>query len=152
MNCEWTAKLDRYVDGELAGGELAEFQGHLVGCAACATGALGRLQLKRMTQAAAGQRYRPPAEFRLKIEQSARPPKAGRWAKQRWTTLALAAMLLLTVASSLLWVQSSRGEQGVSELADLHVADVGECESGGCGFDGSAHGKALVSGEAALYV
>ena len=82
MNCEWTAKLDRYVDGELTGDELAEFQGHLVGCAVCAAGALGRLQTKRMTRVASEHRYRPSAEFRLKVEQSVSEPKGGRWARQ----------------------------------------------------------------------
>lgn len=69
MCCEWSGKLDRYVDAELSGGELADVAAHLRVCPACAADALSRLQLKRMTQAV-GRRFNPRPEFRLKVAQS----------------------------------------------------------------------------------
>ena len=52
MNCDWSDKLDRYVDGELSAGELTEFQEHLSPVLRCAAGALSRLQLKHLAQSA----------------------------------------------------------------------------------------------------
>jgi anti-sigma factor RsiW len=121
MRCEWSSKLDGYVDGELGDGELKEMQSHFVGCAACAAGALSRLQMKRMTQAAAGSRYRPAAEFRLRVEDSVSGRKGSGW--RRWAPiLAVPAMLVLVVGAAGVWMQSVRGEQAAGEMADLHVS------------------------------
>jgi len=122
MSCDWGAKLDRYVDTELSGSELTEMEVHLRACPACAADALSRLQMKRMTQAV-GRRFSPRPEFRLKIEQSVgaaqRPWWAGRWAAG---FAAAAAALVLMLISAALWLQYSRGEQALGELADLHVS------------------------------
>jgi anti-sigma factor RsiW len=120
MSCDWGGKLDRYVDAELTGSELTELEAHLRTCPACAAGALGRLQLKRMTQAA-GRRFSPAPELRLRIERrigAARRPQWGQWAP----ALAAAAALVLIVIPAAVWLQYSRGEQALGELADLHVS------------------------------
>jgi anti-sigma factor RsiW len=122
MSCEWSVKLDRYVDSELSGDESKELQEHLAGCAACAAGALSRLQMKRMIQAAAASRYRPSANFRLKIEESVGTPRGRTWVRRWMPALAVAGALLLLVASASVWLRFMRGEQALGELADLHVA------------------------------
>jgi len=126
MSCDWSAKLDRYVDSELPAGELTEFQEHLLGCPKCAAGVLSRLQLKHVTRSA-GQRFRPTPELRQKIEQSigarSGPSRNGPSWLRRWVpTLAMAAVLALMLASTAIWLRYARGEQAVGELADLHVA------------------------------
>ncbi|MGA3039518.1 MAG: zf-HC2 domain-containing protein [Bryobacteraceae bacterium] len=121
MTCAWQAKLDRYVDSELSGSELTQMEAHLRGCPACAADALSRLQLKRVTQAAA-RRFSATPAFRLKIENSIGQANASRW-KWRWTpAFAAAAALVLVLISAGVWLQRARGEQALGELADLHVA------------------------------
>ena len=121
MTCEWAGKLDRYVDAELSGGELAEVEAHLRGCPACAADALSRLQLKRTTQAV-GRRFSPRPEFRLKIEQSIGPARRPRWAMRWAPALATAAALLLMLIPATVWLEQARSEQALGELADLHVS------------------------------
>ena len=53
------------------GGEMAEVETHLRGCAGCAAEALGMLQTK-LANACGGTRYAPSPEFRLRMEQSMR--------------------------------------------------------------------------------
>ncbi len=121
MSCDWSAKLDRYVDDELSASERADLEAHLRGCASCAPDALSRLQLKRMTQAA-GQDYAPRPEFRLKVERSIRASKRPQWSR-RWIPAfaAVAAIGLLTIPV-FLRQQNMRSEQALGELADLHVS------------------------------
>jgi len=121
MSCDWAAKLDRYVDSELSGGELTEVEAHLRTCPACAAEALSRLQLKRLTQAV-GHRFSPRPEFRLKIEQSAGKAKAPRWTRRWLPAFAAAAALVLILISAAVWFEHSRSEQALGELADLHVS------------------------------
>src|ERR1035441_773214 len=125
MSCDWSGKLDRYVDAELSGSELTEVEAHRRACPACAADALSRLQLKRMTQTA-GRRFSPAPEFRHKIERSIgramRPWLAGWWPGRWVPALAAAAALVLVLISAAVWLQYARGEQALSELADLHVS------------------------------
>src|SRR4051812_9991560 len=75
MVCKsWKAKLDTYLDGELAVEEMRVFSAHLHTCPSCAKDALVRVQAKRGIQAA-GKRFTPMAEFRPRVQQSiaARP-------------------------------------------------------------------------------
>ena len=62
MTCDWRAKLDRYLDDELPGGEAKEMEAHLRGCPSCAADALSRLQLKRTTRVA-GTPFLPGRSF-----------------------------------------------------------------------------------------
>lgn len=121
MTCDRVPKLDLYVDGELSGSELKEMEAHLQTCPTCAADALSRLQLKRMTQSA-GRRFSPRPEFRLRVSRSIdtakRPPWAWRWAP----VLAAAAALVLMLIPAAVWLQHSRSEQALGELADLHVS------------------------------
>ena len=120
MTCDWVPKLDLYVDGELSGGELTEVEAHLRTCSTCAADGLSRLQLKRMTQAAG--RFSPRPEFRLKIAQSINAAKRP-WFARRWApALAAAAALVLMLIPASFWLQHSRSEQALGELADLHVS------------------------------
>jgi anti-sigma factor RsiW len=120
MTCDWVPKLDLYVDGELSGGELTGVEAHLRTCPTCAAEALSRLQLKRMTQAA-GRRFSPRQEFRQKVEQRIDRAKRPLWAWGWAPVLAAAAALVLVVIPTF-WLQHSRSELALGELADLHVS------------------------------
>src|SRR5512133_457214 len=122
MTCEmWQNKLDRYVDSELSQDELAQLEPHLRECPSCAADALGRLQLKRMTQAV-GARYSPTPQFRLRIEQSVTSKRKASWMSGWIPKLAVAAIVLaLVIGSAGLWVRHSQREQALTQLADLHV-------------------------------
>ena len=121
MSCDWRANLDRYLDDELPEAAAADMEAHLRGCPSCAADALSRLQLKRTTRAV-GQQFAPRPEFRLKIEQSIGVAKGPRMKWRRAWNFAAVAALGLMVASVVFWVQRSRGDQALSELADLHVS------------------------------
>jgi anti-sigma factor RsiW len=118
----WETKLEQYVDSELSEEELANLESHLRECPSCAADALGRLQMKRMTQAA-GARYSPTPQFRLRVGQSIKakrnPFRVPGWF---WKVAAAAAAIVLVVGSVGLWVRHSQREQALTELADLHVA------------------------------
>ena len=120
MSCEWELKLDRYVDGELPQGESDELRAHLLTCAGCAAGAVGRLQMKQRIRAA-GRRFAPSAELRYKVEQRIGARRPNRM--MQWTPVLAAAALLLAAGIGALWRQQARAhKQTLSELADLHIA------------------------------
>lgn len=123
MTCDvWQSKLQTYVDSELPEDELKELESHIRTCSSCATDALGRIQLKRMTQSV-GTRYSPTPQFRFRIEQSIKPRHRSLWALSRLPKFAAAATLMaVLVLASLLWIRHSRYEHAVTELADLHVS------------------------------
>jgi len=121
MTCPWNAKLDRYLDSELPDAELTEMEAHLRACPSCAADALSRLQLKRVNQAV-GRRFSPSPEFRLKIEQSVSAPQRRPWMVRWAPAFAAAAALVLVLISVGVWLQHSRSEQALDELADLHVS------------------------------
>ena len=124
MACdEWSDKLEAYLDDELDPAETRGVGAHLRGCAACATDALGRVQMKRSVQMA-GKRYAANAELRNRIAKSitANPRREAGWA---WKILALPAMLVLILSVGVnLYVgrERTRRERVYSELADLHVS------------------------------
>lgn len=121
MTCEiWQTQLESYVDSELSGDDLANLELHLRTCATCAADALGRLQMKRMTQAA-GARYSPTPEFRLRIEQSLKPKRNSFWIGWLPKAALATAVLVLVFGLATLWVRYARNEQALTELADLHV-------------------------------
>src|SRR5664279_949121 len=123
MACEtWTDKLDAYFDGELPADETRALQEHLRGCATCAAEALGKLQQKLAVRAA-GQRFKPDAAFRARIEKSIPAPRPAPW-KRYWLPVLATAAVLLIAGAALLTVNRDRRDQQhlMSELADLHVA------------------------------
>lgn len=123
MTCDtWQGQLERYVDSELSEEELAPLESHLRVCPSCAADALGRLQMKRMTQAI-GARYSPTPQFRLRIEQSIKAKRKSTWVSGWMPTMASAAAIVVLLVGSIgLWLRHSRHEQALSEVADLHVA------------------------------
>src|SRR5580704_14550224 len=67
MADDFTAKLDRYLDGELRADETKAVDLHVRSCPACAADVLNRVQLKRAIQIA-GKRYSPSPEFRARVQ------------------------------------------------------------------------------------
>jgi anti-sigma factor RsiW len=123
MTCDlWRGKLDAYVDCDCSREELASLDAHLRACPSCAADALGRLQMKRMTQAASA-RYSPSPQFRLRIEKIVRTNRKPVWTFAWMPMLAAVAVaLVLIVASVALWMRHSARQQALAELLDLHVA------------------------------
>jgi anti-sigma factor RsiW len=123
MTCDlWRDKLDAYVDGACSQEDLASLEAHFRTCSSCAADALNRLQMKRMTQAAAA-RYSPSPEFRLRIEKSVRPKSRPVWAFAWMPAMAAVAVALALLAVGLsLWGRNTAREQALAELVDLHVA------------------------------
>ena len=123
MSCEiWRDKLDAYVDSACLPEDLEALEAHLRECSACAAETLGRVQMKRMTQAAAA-RYVPSRDFRLRLEKSIQTTRRPRWAFARFPELAFVAIALVFLAvGSTLWVRHSAREQALAELVDLHVS------------------------------
>jgi anti-sigma factor RsiW len=120
VSCDWEAKLDRYADCELPEQEFDEMRAHLLTCASCAAGALGRVETKAMVRAA-GRRFRPSPEIRRRVERSIAAPRWN-WVA-RWTPVFAAAVLLIAAGIGLLWLDRSRADQqALSELADLHIS------------------------------
>jgi anti-sigma factor RsiW len=115
------------VDRELPDAEQRAFQDHLKSCHPCATEALVSLQQKRLTQAA-GKRYSPSPELRRRIESAvrarSRPSFQGTWFRGWVPQLAMAAVLLVSLAAVYGWRQRSEREQVLSEVSDLHVTDL----------------------------
>jgi anti-sigma factor RsiW len=128
MTCDlWRDKLDAYVDSACSREDLAGLEAHFRACPSCAADALSRLQLKRMTQAAAV-RYTPSPEFRQRIqnavvERTIRTERRPSWAFLWIPRLAvLAIVIVLLVGGLALWSRHASRQQAVAELVDLHVA------------------------------
>jgi anti-sigma factor RsiW len=127
MDCEsCKAKLDTYLDGELAEEEMRTFDTHVRGCLSCASEALARTQLRRSIKAA-GHAFTPSVEFRKRLQQSvaARPrPGLGFAGSPSGWMLATAAAVLVAFVFMITTYLSSRSssEHVLSEVADLHVS------------------------------
>lgn len=124
MACNlWRAKLDAYIDGELAPAETGELAVHMRTCNSCAVDALDRVQLKRAV-ATAGKRYEPNAELRARVNRmvAAKPRRRVSWAWKLVVAPALAVLLLSLAANWYLGREGARRQRVYSELADLHVA------------------------------
>lgn len=123
MACEaWTAKMDAYVDGELAPTEASALASHLRSCGACAADAVERVQMKRAI-GSAGKRYMPGNELRSKIARAiaVKPRRQVSW---QWKILVAPALLILLISLAVNWYEgreSARRQRIYSELADLHV-------------------------------
>jgi anti-sigma factor RsiW len=125
MTCEQLrTRLSPYVDSGLADDELAEFESHLRGCASCANEAVGLLQMKRMTRAAAT-RYSPSPDFRLRMEQQIRAKQKPAWSALWMPKLGMAAVAaVLLIAAVIFSVTHAARERTFAELADLHVTSL----------------------------
>ncbi|HKV80930.1 MAG TPA: zf-HC2 domain-containing protein [Candidatus Sulfotelmatobacter sp.] len=124
MACEsWSAKLEAYVDGELASSDMASLAQHLRQCAGCAAEALEQVQMKRAV-AVAGKRYQPSAQLREKLQKSLLKSgrREGSWV---WKIVALPATLVLVLSLAVsLYIdhEKTQRQRVYSELTDLHVA------------------------------
>jgi anti-sigma factor RsiW len=123
MNCDLVRnQLDAYVDDACTPEQLAAFEDHLRTCASCAAEALGRLQFKRATRAAAAAQFVPSPEFRVRIEKSVRKSRKAFW-KTAWIPgLATALTLVLIALSAVVLTRHQARERALTELLDLHVA------------------------------
>ncbi len=123
MTCElWRDKLDAYIDSSCSREEQASVETHLRTCPGCAADALGRVQLKRMTQAAAA-RYTPSRELLLRVEKSIQTKRPPAWAFGWMPRLAVAGIaIVLFVVGLTMWMRHAAHEQALAELVDLHVA------------------------------
>ena len=124
MACEaWRGQIDLYVDGELSPADASALSAHMRSCAACATDALERVQMKRAISTA-GQRYEPSAKLRASIAKTvaAQPVRNPGWL---WKIVAVPALLVLLASLAVNYYvgrESARRQRVYSELADLHVA------------------------------
>jgi len=123
MKCNlWGEKLDAYADESLPAEEREALDDHLRTCPSCTSEALARIQLKRATRAA-GARFTPSPEFRLRMESALEKKQKPAW-KIAWVPgLTTAAVALLLIAGSLsLFMRHQAREQAFTELLDQHVA------------------------------
>ncbi len=122
MADDFTAKLDRYLDGELRADETKAVDLHVRSCPACAADVLNRVQLKRAIQIA-GKRYSPSPEFRARVQsQIATRPRLS--LTRVWLTAAsvIAVLLVAGVLANFVGHQRLERQHAFSEIADLHVA------------------------------
>jgi anti-sigma factor RsiW len=120
----WTGKIDAYLDGELAAGEMQELDRHLRECPACAAESLRRVQWKRAIHSA-GQRYVADPAFRARVLKGVSRERSGRTSWRWWPAFALAAAAVVLAVGAITVQQNARRARNdlmVSELADLHVA------------------------------
>ena len=123
MACDaWRAKLDAYVDGELAPAEAVAFQAHMRSCIECSNTALEQTALKRSV-ASAGKRYAPNAQLREKIAKSVttNKPRETGWGWRLATVPAFLGLLLAVAIGFYVKNQGTQRQRTYSELADLHV-------------------------------
>jgi anti-sigma factor RsiW len=123
---DWTAQLDRYLDGELTTEESTQVVRHLRECPSCAAESVRRVQWKRAIRSA-GQRYVADRALRDRVQRQISGETAGRLAVSwRWlAAIAAPVVAVVLLAGALLMNQNIRrvrDQHIVSELADLHVA------------------------------
>jgi len=129
MNCGMDGTmLDAYVDESLGAEDVAALEEHMRECPDCAREALGRLQRKRATRAAAAglaltPEFQMRPEFRMQVEKSLSKGRAARpvtdWLP--WLMGGVAALLILAVTVGVIGRARARNEV-LAEAVDLHVA------------------------------
>jgi anti-sigma factor RsiW len=104
-------EIERYADGELDDGAVAEVEAHLGECARCATAVLSVMQMKRALRAMP--RFTPPAALRARVlaRPARRRPQAAWW-------LAVAAVVVLAFAGAA-FLRARDATAG--QLVDLHT-------------------------------
>jgi len=130
--------VSAFVDGELAGDDLARAAQHVAECAACARRALSESLLERST-ANAGHRYAMPEGFEARMQkaiaaqqnvpaEASHPSPAGRRAGWSHASLwggALAAVLLVSTGGYVahdLAMRNAHSSALVAETVDEHIA------------------------------
>ncbi len=122
MPCiEWRAKLDAYLDGELSDAETPALTEHLRSCAACAAESVSRAQMKNALRSA-GDRYKPNAALRARIEKQFAPSRSSRLQWLWLPALASSGVFAVVLGLVLIAGHQQRTDSLLSEVADLHVA------------------------------
>lgn len=118
MACrEWDSRIDPYLDGEIDAAEAAAVDAHLKTCAACASDALSRREL-RLAIREAGAAYFPDPALVRRLARPAAPRRLPGPAR-----LAIAAALLAALGlAALLGARHARRETVTGAVLDLHVA------------------------------
>jgi len=122
MSCDFDrAALAAYLDGESSPERSAEAQQHLRTCTECAAEIAAMVSLRRQTRAA-GSRFKPPADFRRKVQAQVGSRRPG-FPAMRFAAaaaLSLAALILVIV-----WARQDAAQADTfREVADLHVSDL----------------------------
>jgi len=120
----WMGKLDAYLDGELASGEMQDLDRHLRECPECAAESLRRVQWKRATHSA-GRRFVADPALRERVRQQVSKGEGRRLSWRWWPAFAAPLLLLFLLAGAALFQQNTRrtrNNQLVGELVDLHVS------------------------------
>jgi anti-sigma factor RsiW len=114
--------LNRIVDAELSGDELAKASAHIATCLECSTRCLSTGAMKREV-AAVGRRYEVPRDFERQMRRTAAGPRTMQVAWPRWA--AVAAIVAVCVGLAIGW-SARRGQTYqaalVGEVTDLHIA------------------------------
>ena len=125
MSCEvWRNRIDAYVDGETSGAGIGGRSKSICGPATdCAAEALGRMQMKRATRAAAAMRFTPSPELRRAFEKASRRSGGG-WLSCSVPPWPWRLPLVLVLAIGFLChvVRRARAAQDMAQLLDMHVA------------------------------
>ncbi len=124
MDCtENRTLLSAYIDGELAADRAADVKRHLEGCAECRAiyDAERRMSSVIRTQ---GERFRAPAHLKARILSEIDRKSRSRWRDLRllgvgWNPVAIAASLLLAVATSAVVTSAYLGDRAGGEEAAL---------------------------------
>ena len=104
----WIAKLDAYLDGELAVKEMQELDEHLRECPACAAESLRRVQWKRAIHSA-GQRYAADPALRANEFGRVSAGKTSiRFSWRWWAGLAATVAVLLLLERRPCYEQNTR--------------------------------------------
>ena len=151
-NCEWREKIGLYVDGELDPRAEQAIGDHLQGCADCSSAVLEQQALKKAVRVA-GKRFTAPPELYASVQKQMQPKNSpGLFARPwlKWSALAASAFLLGVITFGLL-SRPSASNATVAQLIDQHVimlASVNPVDV----ISTTAHGEAVVSGQAAVYL
>lgn len=125
MTCEQCReRIDAYVDdaGGLVGSkEFSDIEAHLRSCPGCAAEVVSRIQLKRVTRAAAS-RYVPSPAFRLQVEKSIQHRQKPTWAWMWMPGLAAAVLIVAVAVLASFLVRREARQEAVAQLVDMHVA------------------------------
>ena len=130
MNCEHVRDLhDPFLDGELAPLERAAVEAHLSHCASCGARDDQGRALKAAIRGTA-RRYAAPPLLAARVRRDLGHTTASRWRNLRylsvgWNPVAIAASLLLTIATSIgvtaSYLSPAPEEQVVQDLVASHV-------------------------------
>jgi anti-sigma factor RsiW len=121
MPCEQDrARLETYLDGELAEDQEKTLQQHLRSCPKCTAEIASMVSLRRAMKPAAS-RFTPSEKFRQKIQAQV-STKPNRRMTSLWP---VAAAVLAVMLVAVVWTRQSALQNATfREVADLHISDL----------------------------